>query len=78
MSPWLTITSVGQAEHDATDIYRQGTDYTVSLRDTGDVLITINDDRRWNYEPIVAQHWKPTKVQAQLRIPPPPAPVRLR
>lgn len=32
MSPWLTITSVAEAEHDATPSYRRYSDYTVSLR----------------------------------------------
>jgi beta-lactamase superfamily II metal-dependent hydrolase len=75
MSPWLTITSVGQAEHDATENYRRYSDYTVSLRDTGDIRITIDDDGSWTYWPDLSQHWKPKKVT----LPPPPLPpFRLR
>lgn len=73
LSPWLTITSVGQAEHDATELYRQYSDYTVSLRDTGDIRVTIHENGQWFYEPSLPPHWKPKKI------PPPPAlPVRRR
>jgi len=68
LSPWLTITSVGQAEHDATESYRRYSDYTVSLRDAGDIRITINEDGQWFYSPDLSPHWKPKKVH----IPPPP------
>jgi beta-lactamase superfamily II metal-dependent hydrolase len=70
LSPWLTITSVGQTEHDATASYRQYSAYTVSLRDTGDIRIQINDDGKWSYWPInLNQHWKPKKVREQLSVP---------
>ena len=61
MSPWLTVTSVGEKEHDATESYRRYSNYTVSLRKCGDVRITINDDGTWLYSPNVAEHWKPQK-----------------
>lgn len=69
LSPWLTITSVGQAEHDATELYRQYSANTVSLRDAGDIRVTINDDGTWVYSPDLGPHWKPKKVQ------PPPLPL---
>jgi competence protein ComEC len=58
MSPWLTITSVGEKEHDATENYRRYSTHTVSLRRAGDIRITINDDGRLLYSPNVADHWK--------------------
>lgn len=61
MAPWLTITSVGEAEHDATDNYRQYSDYTVSLRKAGDICVTINDDGKWFYSPDLSKYWKPKK-----------------
>lgn len=60
MSPWLTITSVGEKEHDATEKYRRHSQYTVSLRKAGDIRITIADDGKWYYHPnSIAEHWKP-------------------
>jgi beta-lactamase superfamily II metal-dependent hydrolase len=59
MSPWLTVTSVGEVAHDATDNYRRYSTHTVSLRDAGDIQITVHDDGRWSYSSNVAQHWKP-------------------
>jgi competence protein ComEC len=61
MSPWLTITSVGQKEHDATENYRQYSDYTVSTRFTGDIKITIEDDGTLVYPDVLEQHWRPKK-----------------
>ncbi len=61
MAPWLTITSVGEKAHDATESYRRYSTYTVSLRDAGDIRITVNDDGTWTYSPNVAQHWKPKR-----------------
>jgi competence protein ComEC len=59
MAPVLTITSVAEAEHDATPNYRRYSDYTVSLRRAGNIRITIEDDGRITYDPsTVAQHWK--------------------
>jgi competence protein ComEC len=58
MSPWLTITSVGEKEHDATDSYRRYSEYTVSLRKAGDVRITIDDNGKLLYSPNVEDHWK--------------------
>lgn len=58
MSPWLTITSVGTSEHDATEKYRQYSDHTVSLRKAGDVTVEIHEDGRWYYSPNVADYWK--------------------
>ena len=58
MAPRLTITSVGQKEHDATELYRRYSEHTVSLRDAGDITITINDDGQWYYSPNAAAHWK--------------------
>jgi competence protein ComEC len=62
MSPWLTITSVGEKEHDATENYRRYSTYTVSLRKAGDIRITIADDGTLVYSPNVAEHWKPQKT----------------
>jgi competence protein ComEC len=62
MAPWLTITSVGEKEHDATEGYRQYSDYTVSLRKSGDIRITIADDGQLHYESELSQFWKPRKV----------------
>ena len=62
MSPWLTITSVGEAEHDATDNYRRYSEYTVSLRKAGDICIEIADDGMLYYPPHLKDHWKPRKT----------------
>ena len=62
MSPWLTITSVGEAEHDATDNYRRYSDYTVSLRKAGDICIEIADDGTLYYPPHLKDHWKAKKT----------------
>jgi competence protein ComEC len=62
MSPWLTITSVGEKEHDATENYRRYSNYTVSLRRAGDIQITIEDSGRLLYSPNVEKHWKPKKT----------------
>ncbi len=59
MSPWLTITSVGEIEHDATPGYRRYSNYTVSLRKAGDIKITIREDGQWFYWPDLAPYWKP-------------------
>lgn len=60
MAPWLTITSVGDREYDATPRYRQYSQYTVSLRAAGDIKIRINDNGSINYWPLnLADHWKP-------------------
>jgi beta-lactamase superfamily II metal-dependent hydrolase len=58
MSPWLTITSVAEAEHDATESYRRYSQHTVSLRKAGDVRITIADDGTLYYSPNAEEHWK--------------------
>jgi beta-lactamase superfamily II metal-dependent hydrolase len=62
MAPWLTITSVGEKEHDATEGYRQYSEYTVSLRKAGDIRVTIEDDGRAYYDPDLSQFWKPRKA----------------
>jgi beta-lactamase superfamily II metal-dependent hydrolase len=59
MAPWLTITSVAEAEHDATESYRRYSRYTVSLRKAGDIQITIADDGTLYYSPNIEEHWKP-------------------
>lgn len=59
MAPWLTITSVGAAEHDATKKYRQYSEHTVSTRFTGDIKITIHDDGLLEYPGVLEEHWKP-------------------
>lgn len=59
MSPWLTITSVADAEHDATENYRRYSRYTVSLRKAGDIKITIADDGTLYYPKLIERHWKP-------------------
>lgn len=64
MAPWLTITSVGQKAYDATDSYRRYSNYTVSLRDAGNVVITVDDDGQWYYSSNVAEHWKPKLTDA--------------
>lgn len=69
MIPWLTITSVGQAEHDATDLYRQYSEHTVSLRDAGDIRIRIDDDGKWYYETPIDQHWKDRRVAIPAPLP---------
>lgn len=59
MNPWLTITSVADTEHDATQKYRQYSERTVSLRKVGDIRITIADDGRACYYPKnIERHWK--------------------
>ncbi len=63
MSPWLTITSVGnEKEHDATENYRRYSEHTVSLRKSGDIRITIEDDGRLIYSSNIEEHWKPKKL----------------
>lgn len=62
MSPWLTITSVGQREHDATEKYRQYSDYTVSMRFTGDIRIAIEDDGKLRYPDVLEEHWRPKRT----------------
>jgi beta-lactamase superfamily II metal-dependent hydrolase len=63
MAPILTITSVWDKEYDATENYRQYSNYTVSLRHTGDIRIIITDDGQLLYDPPeVAQHWKTQKI----------------
>lgn len=59
MAPWLTITSVADSEHDATENYRRYSEYTVSLRKAGDLLITIADDGTLYYPRGIETHWKP-------------------
>jgi competence protein ComEC len=59
MSPWLTITSVGDPQHDATKKYGQYSDYTVSLRKTGTIVITIKDDGTLVYPSNLKDHWQP-------------------
>lgn len=51
MSPLLTITSVGEKAHDATQNYRRYSDYTVSLRKAGDITVEIDDsgELTWSY-----------------------------
>jgi hypothetical protein len=61
MSPWLTITSVGEKEYDATESYRRFSKYTVSLLKAGDITITVNDEGKWYYSSNVEEHWKPQK-----------------
>jgi beta-lactamase superfamily II metal-dependent hydrolase len=59
MNPWLTITSVAETEHDATQKYRQYSERTVSLRKVGDIQITITDDGRAYYYPKnIETYWK--------------------
>lgn len=63
MAPALTITSVEDAEHDATENYRRYSQHTVSLRKVGDIRITITDGGQCQYEPSsVATYWKPRKI----------------
>jgi len=63
MAPWLTITSVGDVEYDATENYRRYSTYTVSLRKAGDICITIKDDGTWHYPNSIEQVWKPKKTE---------------
>lgn len=58
MSPWLTIASVGQSDHDVTRKYRQYSDYTVSMRFTGDIKLTIKADSTIVYPNVLEDHWK--------------------
>jgi beta-lactamase superfamily II metal-dependent hydrolase len=62
MSPWLTITSVGERAYDATENYRRYSTHTVSLRKTGDIQITIKDDGTLVYPRNIEDHWKPQKT----------------
>jgi competence protein ComEC len=59
MSPLLTITSVGEKEHDATPKYRRYSQYTVSLRETGSFRIEITDDGRIVYYGDLEKYWRP-------------------
>lgn len=59
MSPWLTITSVGERAHDATNNYRRYSENTVSLRKTGDIEIIIDDEGVLHYPKKIEQYWKP-------------------
>lgn len=61
MQPWLTITSVGEKAYDATENYRRYSAYTVSLRDSGNIRITIDDDGTLFYPSEIEEHWKPKK-----------------
>jgi competence protein ComEC len=63
MAPWLTITSVGEAAHDATNNYRRYSTYTVSLRKAGDKRIEISDDGTLYYPRHIEQYWKPQKKE---------------
>jgi beta-lactamase superfamily II metal-dependent hydrolase len=58
LSPCLTITSVGEKEHDATESYRRYSDYTVSLRKAGDIQITIADNGEMSCSLNTPDHWK--------------------
>jgi hypothetical protein len=58
MSPWLTITLIGEAAHDATKNYRRYSKNTVSLRKTGDIRIEIGDDGTLYYPKKIEQYWK--------------------
>jgi beta-lactamase superfamily II metal-dependent hydrolase len=62
MSPWLTITSVGEIEHDATENYRRYSKNTVSLRKSGDIRITIEDDGTLRYSHNIEDCWKPQRT----------------
>jgi beta-lactamase superfamily II metal-dependent hydrolase len=64
MAPWLTITSVGEVEHDATPNYRRYSEHTVSLRKAGDITIRITDDGVLHYPASIEEHWKDKKVDA--------------
>jgi len=59
MAPWLTITSVGEAAHDATRNYRRYSEYTVSLRKAGDIRIEVDDNGTLYYPKEIEKHWKP-------------------
>lgn len=59
MSPWLTITSVGEKAYDATDNYRRYSTHTVSLLKAGDITITIDDTGKLLYSNNIKEHWKP-------------------
>lgn len=61
MAPWLTITSVGDLQHDATKKYRQYSEHTVSMRKVGDIVITIEDDGTLVYPGALEAHWQPKK-----------------
>lgn len=61
MAPWLTITSVTEREHDATENYRRYSSYTVSLRDAGSFSVEIGDDGTLYYPPSVLRFAKPKR-----------------
>jgi hypothetical protein len=52
----------------------------VSLRDSSDIRIQINEDGKWYYWPnTLNQHWKAKKAMAPVRLtPPPPLPPWMR
>lgn len=62
MSPWLTITSVGEKAHDATENYRRYSEYTVSLRKAGDIAIEVDDSGVLWYPEGVSHYWKEKKA----------------
>jgi beta-lactamase superfamily II metal-dependent hydrolase len=62
MNPWLTITSVGEREHDATENYRRYSKHTVSLRKSGDIKITVKPDGKWYYSGDLENYWKDQKT----------------
>ena len=58
MSPWLTITSVTEKKHDATNNYRRYSNHTVSLREKKDIKIEITDTGTLYYPSYIESHWK--------------------
>lgn len=58
MSPWLTITSVEDEDHEATPRYRQYSNRTVSLRKAGDITVTVADDDKWYISSNAESVWK--------------------
>jgi hypothetical protein len=64
LSPWLTITSVGEAAHDATNNYRRYSEHTVSLRKCSDIRIRIDETGMIYYSPNIEEHWKPRIVDS--------------
>ena len=58
IAPWLTITSVAERAHDATRLYRQYSQHTVSLRDTGTFSLRVDDAGELHYPSVLSDHWK--------------------
>ena len=64
LAPWLTITSVGEAAHDATNNYRRYSEHTVSLRKSGDITIRVDETGMLYYSPNIEENWKRKLIES--------------